>query len=56
MFIRAGASMWQNMVFTVFRRINAPGAEAENKPLTLYDFNESHSVDTGIPELHVLKI
>ena len=56
MFIQAGAFMWQNMVFTVFRRNNAPDAEAENKPLTLYDFNESRSVDTRIPELHVLKI
>ena len=25
---------------TVFRRINAPGAEAQNKPLTLSDSNE----------------
>ena len=31
--------------------MNAPGAEAENDPLTLSDFNESRKVDTWIPEL-----
>ena len=30
---------------TVFRQINVPGAEAENEPLSLFDFNESHSVE-----------
>ncbi len=31
---------------TVFGRINAPEAEAENEPLTLSDFNGSPSADT----------
>ena len=33
--------------YAVFRRINTPGAEAENEPLTLFDFGESRR---GIPE------
>ncbi len=28
---------------TVFRWINARGAETENEPLTSFDFNETHS-------------
>ncbi len=28
----------------VFHRINMPGAEAENEPLSLFDFNEIHNV------------
>ena len=28
---------------TIFRRINAPGAEAQNEPLSLSDFNETRS-------------
>ena len=36
---------------TVFRRINAPGAEAENEPSTWCD-----CVDSGIPQHYVLKI
>ncbi len=30
---------------TVFRRINAPGAEAENEPLALSNFDETNGVD-----------
>ena len=30
---------------TVFRRINAPGAEARIEPLPLLDFNETRRVD-----------
>ncbi len=30
---------------TVFRQINAPGAETQNEPLSLSDFNETHSVE-----------
>ncbi len=37
--------MTDNHHATVFRRINAPGAEAENEPLALFDFYESHSID-----------
>ncbi len=32
------------MIDTVFRRINALGAEAQNEPLSLSDFNETHYV------------
>ncbi len=35
-----------NIWDTVFRRINAPGTEAQNEPLSLSDCNEIHS---GIP-------
>ncbi len=45
----------KSIISTIFRRINSPGAEAGNEPLTLSDFNETRSVDTWIPELHVLK-
>ena len=36
---------------TVFRRINAPGAEAENKPSSWSDLNEICIVDPSIPRL-----
>ena len=35
--------------FTIFRRINAPGVEAENEPLALSDFDETNRVDSWIP-------
>ena len=35
----------QLMGYTVFRRKNAPGAEAENEPFTLFDFNATRGVD-----------
>ncbi len=38
----------------VFCWINTSGLEVENKPLTLSDFNEFHSVDTWIPDVSVL--
>ncbi len=34
---------------TIFRWINVPGTEAENKPLFWPDFNETRSVDSQIP-------
>ena len=37
------------LVSTVFCRINRPGAEAENEPLTLFDLNENHSGNSCIP-------
>ena len=40
-----------NMLHTVFRQINTLGAEAQNESLSLSDLNESHNVDTWIPEL-----
>ena len=40
---------------TVFRQINAPGAEAENDRSTLPDGNEINSVNSWIPEYWVLK-
>ena len=39
----------------VFLWKNAPGTEAEDKPLTLADFNDSCSEDTWIPEHYMLK-
>ena len=35
--------------YTVFRRINAPGAEAQNKPLILSDFIEIDYVTSRVP-------
>ena len=39
----------QEMMNTVFRRINAPGAEAQNIPLPLLDLNETDYVIPWIP-------
>ena len=36
-------------LYTVFRRINVPGAEAQNEPLTLFDLNETGSVYSRAP-------
>ena len=39
--------LWENTFgYTVFRRINAPSAEAENESLALSDLNESRRVYT----------
>ena len=34
---------------TVFRRIHVPGAEAENEPLSLSDFNHINRVNSWTP-------
>ena len=36
---------------TVFRRIYAPGVEAENEPLPLHDLHETRRVDYRMPIL-----
>ena len=41
---------------TVFRRINGPGVEAEDKPLSLSDYNETYWVNPWIPSQYALKI
>ena len=52
----SGTSVDISPTNTVFCQINTPGAEAENEPLILSDFDESRRVDTWMPELYVLKI
>ena len=47
---------WAWTWHTVFGRINAPGAEAQNKLLTLSDLNDIHYVTPWVPEHWVLKI
>ena len=32
--------------YIVFRQINVPGMEADDKPLNLSDFDEIHSIDS----------
>ena len=37
------------IIYTVFRRINTPGADAQNEPLALSDSNETHRVTHWVP-------
>ncbi len=41
--------LMEYIAFTVFRRINAPGAEAQNEALSLSDLNETSCVHPPLP-------
>ena len=43
------AGMARGDLATIFHQMNAPGGEAENKPLFLSDFNETYCADSSIP-------